>query len=114
MKNGILLFILLVLVACGEKKSRMEKKEVKVLQYDCTNAYTIEFSHTKTIIDKEDSTETNELTVKHNGKTEKFELVQIPAGSGVKYKTKKENFIYWEHQGESIFGTEDSTFCSCK
>lgn len=102
------------LLSCGGKNVTVEeKKEVKIMQFDCTNDYSVEFKQSKHVTG-EDSTENLQLTVKHDGKSEKYELEHVQSGSGAKYKTKKGNFIYWEHHGESYFGTEDSTYCNCK
>ena len=86
---------------------------MKQYDCDCDNGYNIHFSDIENI-NNGAKTEKIELTVKKNGITHRYPMKQVRAASGVKYKSMKDKYIYWEHQGEAIFGTEDSTYCNCK
>jgi membrane-bound inhibitor of C-type lysozyme len=112
MKNSIIAFtvLTLVLASCSEPNI---KKKVRMLQYNCSNDFTVSFEEETTVTD-EDSTTAITVSVDSKNFDKKLKMEQVRSASGVKYATKDGKYIYWEHQGEVIFGTEDSTYCLCK
>jgi membrane-bound inhibitor of C-type lysozyme len=101
---------MLVLGAC-DGNSVMKKN--RNMEFNCENDFKVRFTESLTITNG-DSTE--KITVKVNSPklNKEFDMHQVRAASGVKYATKDGKYIYWEHQGEFLFGTEDSTYCLCK
>ncbi|MGV3611276.1 MAG: MliC family protein [Fluviicola sp.] len=111
MKNSIIvLAALLVLGSCSESTVR---KKVRMLQYNCSNVFSVSFEEKTTVTD-EDSTTDITVSVDSKSFDKKLKMKQVRSASGVKYATKDGKYIYWEHQGETIFGTEDSTYCLCQ
>lgn len=92
-----------------------QNHEIRTEKYelDCPKDYQLIFTR-KTEITDRDTVVNNHLTVLHKTKTRHFDLKQVRSGSGVKYATSNGRYIFWEHQGEAQFGTEDSTYCTCK
>lgn len=109
----LLLFIfpVMCLSSCMEEIPYHEKRTEKY-ELDCPKGYRLVFTSETEITDSDSITNTH-LTVLQNGKTEQFDLKQVRSGSGVKYVTSDGKYVFWEHQGEGRFGTEDSTFCTC-
>ncbi len=101
---------ILVLGACAGKNVMKKNRN---MDFNCENDFKVSFTENLTITNG-DSTE--KVTVKVNSPklNREFDMKQVRAASGVKYATKDGKYIYWEHQGEFSFGTEDSTYCLCK
>ena len=104
---GILLTILL-----GACVGNNTTKKSRNFELDCSNNYKVAFSENITIRNG-DSTGKITLRVRSPKFNGEYSLKQVRAASGVKYASKDEKYIFWEHQGEFIFGTEDSTYCLC-
>lgn len=104
--------LILSVAACSNPDSTM-KKSNHIVEFNCDNNFRVSFEEMTTITDK-DSTTKITVSVKSKNFTKDLEMKQVRSGSGVKYATNDGKYIYWEHQGEVIFGTEDSTYCLCK
>jgi membrane-bound inhibitor of C-type lysozyme len=89
------------------------KKINRIMQYSCSNDFSLSFEERTTVTDKDSTTKISVL-VKSKSFTKELEMNPVKSGSGAKYATKDGNYFYWEHQGEVSFGTEDSTYCLCK
>lgn len=83
------------------------------MEFNCENDFKVHFKESTTITNS-DSTTTISVSVKSKNLNEEYIMQQVRAASGVKYATKDGKFIFWEHQGEFSFGTEDSTYCLCE
>lgn len=83
------------------------------LEFDCDNNFHVVFTESITIT-ATDSTEKITVKVKNPKLNREFDMKQVRAASGVKYASKDGKYIFWEHQGEFTFGTEDSTYCLCQ
>lgn len=112
MKRYLYISFGLFLFACGDHVQK-EQIRVKVVQKKCTNGYFLSLKHELKSRD-EKKTDTYELTVLKDKKKNKLSLQPTPSGSGSKYKTADGKYIFWEHQDEFRFGTEDSTYCLCR
>nr|WP_294859834.1 MliC family protein [uncultured Fluviicola sp.] len=110
MKRITSVITLILLSACA---GNSVTKKHRHMEFNCENDFKVRFTESLTITNG-DSTE--KITVKVNSLklNKEFDMHQVRAASGVKYATKDGKYIYWEHQGEFTFGTEDSTYCLCK
>lgn len=87
------------------------KKRNRIMQFDCNNHFNISFEERTTITDDDSITKIT-VSVKSKDFNKELDMQQARAASGVKYSSK-DGYIFWEHQGEFTFGTEDSTYCLC-
>lgn len=87
-------------------------KKNRNFELDCSNNYKVAFSENITIRNG-DSTGKITLRVRSPKFNGEYALKQVRSASGVKYASKDGKYIFWEHQGEFTFGTEDSTYCLC-
>lgn len=101
----------LVLGACAG--NQVTEKSREMVFPTCTNDFFIIFNETTTFTESDSTTKVT-LEVKSPKLNRTFKLERVRSGSGVKYATKDGNYIFWEHQREFTFGTEDSTYCLCK
>lgn len=99
----------LIFLSCTENNVITKKR---FMQYDCDNDFTVTFSENSTITSK-DSTGKITVKVKSPKLNATYDMHQVRSGSGSKYASKEGKYIFWEHQGEFLFGTEDSTYCLC-
>ncbi|WP_343633014.1 MliC family protein [Fluviicola sp.] len=99
----------LVLGACAGNTVMNKNRH---MEFDCSNDFHVVFTESITIT-ASDSTGKITVKVKSPELNRKFDMKQVRAASGVKYASKDEKYIFWEHQGEFKFGTEDSTYCLC-
>lgn len=105
--SGIILTLLLS--ACA---GNSVIKKNRNMEFNCENDFKVLFTESLTVTNG-DSTE--KITVKVNSPklNKEYNMHQVRAASGVKYATKDGKYIFWEHQGEFTFGTEDSTYSLC-
>lgn len=87
-------------------------KKSRNLKFECTNDFQVSFSEDITFLNG-DSTGKITVRVRSPRLDGEYQMEQAPAASGVKYVSKNGKYIFWEHQGEFSFGTEDSTYCLC-
>ena len=88
-------------------------KKNRNLEFNCDNDFKLRFTESTTVTNG-DSTTKITVKVKSHKLNREYDMKQVRAASGVKYTSKDGNYIFWEHQGEFTFGTEDSTYCLCK
>lgn len=88
-------------------------KKTRHLEFNCDNDFKVSFTERITVTNGDSTTK---ITVEVNSPDldKEYDMQQVRAASGVKYATKNGKYIFWEHQGEFTFGTEDSTYCLCK
>jgi membrane-bound inhibitor of C-type lysozyme len=98
--GSILIF---ALAACSNPVSTMKKSD-HIVEFNCDKGFKVSFEEMTTITEK-DSTTKITVSVKSKNFTKDLEMEQVRSGSGAKYATKDGKYIYWEHQGEVIFGT---------
>jgi membrane-bound inhibitor of C-type lysozyme len=110
MKTAIYGMLLLALTACTNNTIIKKNRN---LDFNCENNFKIRFSEKSTITNSDTTTKIT-LKVQSPKLNRTFDLEQTRAASGVRYATKDGKYIFWEHQGEFTFGTEDSTYCLCK
>lgn len=106
--SGILLA--LILGACAG--NNVIKKNRNMEFDNCSNDFKVVFTESITITDT-DSTGKITVKVKSPKLNQELDMKQVRAASGVKYASKDGKYIFWEHQGEFTFGTDDSTYCLC-
>lgn len=100
----------LALGACAENNVM---KKNRYMDFDCNNDFHVVFTESITITGS-DSTGKITVKVKSPELNREFDMKQVRAASGVKYASKDGKYIFWEHQGEFTFGTEDSMYCLCQ
>ena len=100
---------ILVLGACAGNSMI---KKTRNLDFTCDNDFKVTFTD-RISITNSDSTTKITLKVKSLKLSGEYDMKQVRAASGVKYASKDGKYIFWEHQGEFTFGTEDSTYCLC-
>lgn len=83
------------------------------LDLNCNNNFKITFTE-RLKVTPLDSTLKITTIVTSPKFTGDFSMKQARAASGVRYVSEDGNYVFWEHQGEFTFGTEDSTYCLCK
>ena len=112
MKKAILgIALTLVLAACAENDVIDKSREM--VFPNCTNDFFLVFNESTTFAGSDSTTKVT-LEVKSSKLNRKFRLDRVRSGSGVKYTSKDGKYIFWEHQEEFTFGTDDSTYCLCK
>lgn len=110
MKMSILMGIaVLALTACVNNNVMTKTRN---LDLTCSNGFTIMFTE-RLQVTNFDSTLTITTAVKSRKMNQEISMKQARAASGVRYVSKDGKYIFWEHQGEFTFGTEDSTYCLC-
>lgn len=105
--SGILLALIL-----GACVGNNVMKKNRSMDFDCSNDFQVIFTESITVTNT-DSTGKITVEVKSPKLNREFDMKQVRAASGVKYASKDGKYIFWEHQGEFTFGTEDSTYCLC-
>lgn len=103
------ILLALILGACMENNVMKKNRN---MEFDCNNDFHVVFTESITITNT-DSTGKITVKVKSPRFSREFDMKQVRAASGVKYASKDGKYIFWEHQGEFTFGTEDSTYCLC-
>ncbi|MNJ91980.1 Membrane-bound lysozyme-inhibitor of c-type lysozyme [compost metagenome] len=83
------------------------------LEFNCSNDFKVTFTE-RIEINLSDTTEKITVAVKSPDLKGDFSMKQARAASGVRYVSEDGKYVFWEHQGEFTFGTEDSTYCLCK
>lgn len=110
MKITSILLLSLVLASCLGNHVIKKKRSFDLT---CNRDFQVAFSEDIQIING-DTTQKIALKVKSPRLNQKYDLHQVRSASGAKYATKDGKYIFWEHQGEFTFGTEDSTYCLCE
>lgn len=103
--------IILILVLGGCAGNSVMKKN-RHLEFNCDKDFKVVFTESITITDR-DSTRKVTVKVESPKLNDTYDMKQVRAASGVKYTSKDGKYVFWEHQGEFTFGTEDSTYCLC-
>lgn len=111
MMNLLTSGIILILVLGGCAGNSVMKKN-RHLEFDCDKDFKVVFTESITISGT-DSTDKITVKVKSPKLNGAYDMKRVRAASGVKYASKDGKYIFWEHQGEFKFGTEDSTYCLC-
>ncbi len=104
------IILVLALAACSDSVYTKTRR----LDFNCDNDFKVSFTESTTIKNNTDTTNKVTVDVISPMLKREFSMKQVRAASGVKYATKDGKYIFWEHQGEFTFGTEDSTYCLCK
>ena len=107
---GLLGITVLALTACGDDSVITKTRN---LDFKCSNDFRVTFTE-RLKITPSDSTEKITLTIKSPQLKGEFPMKHARAASGVRYVSEDGKYVFWEHQGEFTFGTEDSTYSLCK
>lgn len=108
--SGLLGITALTLTSCVNNNVITKTRN---LDFNCSNDFKVTFTESIKITSR-DSTGNITVAVKSPRLENEFSMKQARAASGVKYVSEDGKYVFWEHQGEFTFGTEDSTYCLCK